>query len=207
MWLDFALQHYSLLNQSRGDVIPNDVKYPINKLCKAKYGVGQDHLFAEDVLKIIKDMREQSKHMDAGVSYDSGRRYQMRHDYGYQCRRYGYGQHCKAASSGNTKYNKQTFNKFHRKNKPHKSGEQVCTKYECPELEIDSAHNVNSLLCLKNTLENCTGGKLSDNVNEWMNLTSVKWILETIHGYAIKFDKIPMYAECEQPKPIRMSKK
>ena len=44
---------------------------------------------------------------------------------------------------------------------------------------------------LKNTTINFTAGKTRKYLNEWKNLTTDKWILETIQGYYVELNELP----------------
>ena len=49
----------SLLSQARKDIIRNDMGYPISKLCNWKYKVGGDQLFEDDLMKKLRELKEQ----------------------------------------------------------------------------------------------------------------------------------------------------
>ena len=211
MRLGFAA--FSLMNQSRRDVIRNDMKYPINKLCHWKYPVGQEHLFGEDVLKMVKEMKEQSKHMRfaGGFSgHSHGYRSPRKPDYTqYHRSRPSFGHHhYKARHQGfvRRKFGGGGFKKF-KKNRPRDQGKptEVC-QLDKP-ISVKRSNNEDNLVSkLKNTPDNFSGGKLSTHIDAWMELTSDKWILDTIRGYTIEFDCMPQQTEHERPNPVRMSK-
>ena len=53
---------FSLLSQTRKDIIRNDMSYPISKLCNWKCKVGVENLFEDDLMKKQKELKEQNMH-------------------------------------------------------------------------------------------------------------------------------------------------
>ena len=53
---------FSLLSQTCKDIIRNDMGYPISKLCNWKYKVGVENLFEDDLMKKLKELKEQNMH-------------------------------------------------------------------------------------------------------------------------------------------------
>ena len=53
---------FSLLSQTRKDLVRNELGYPMSKLCNWMYKVGADQLFEDDLLKKLRELKEQGHH-------------------------------------------------------------------------------------------------------------------------------------------------
>ena len=190
---------FSMLSQTRKEVMRNDMKYPFGKLCTWQSNVGVDKLFGDDVLKQLKDVRETAR--------------QLGEAYGKPGHGYGGGFSYKKKSYGGNggKFRKRQHSNRGKGYKGHKGGKdkgepEVCQvkmtpvakpsqKFKTNQIEIGEtgqATSSNTQMNLNNNAANFKAGKLSDNYSEWQKLTSDKWILNVIRGYCIEFSDIPM---------------
>ena len=197
---------FSLLNQTRKDVIRNDLGYPTSKICSWKYKVGECELFEDDVTKKLKELKDQNKQFRANSnsrpSTSRGYNYSRRNDRDYY------------------KLNKKSYKNFKPRNgkKFHKKKNQRDCEYV--SVHANQSNTVNQMsyvddpcqaddkndefkLDLTNTPQNFHGGKLADNYDQWLTLTSDKWILDTIKGYEIEFTDSPFQENI--PMPLRLS--
>jgi hypothetical protein len=58
-------------------------------------------------------------------------------------------------------------------------------------------------LKLVNNKENVHGGKIASSINQWIEITSDKYILDIVRGYSIQFADIPHQQKI--PKPLQFS--
>jgi hypothetical protein len=54
-----------------------------------------------------------------------------------------------------------------------------------------------------NNKENVHGGKIASSINQWIEITSDKYILDIVRGYSIQFVDIPHQQQI--PKPLQFS--
>ena len=199
-----------LSSQARKDIIRNDMGYPISKLCNWKYKVGGDQLFEDDLMKKLRELKEQHtqfKNPWPGPSSSRFGGHRSDRDY-YRA----------IQSKPFKRYNKKKNNLFNKSTKFPKK-KRDC-EYDVSETQNvanvtlvtdshedihDSSHTMSSCeYDLHNTSKNFKGGKLSDNYDKWLQITSDKWILDAIEWYAIEFSESP----CQNhiPPPLRLSK-
>ena len=191
---------FSFLSQGRRGVVQNDIDYPLSKLCTWKHEIGTEQLFEDDIVKRLREVREQNKQFNSlsgRGSYGGG--FSSGHG-GTYCNGYGGGSRFKKF-----KMNKKSYGRFKNKStkysdrskKNNKGKTEVCLDaiIEC-NLDTHSAPQ----FPLSNTPEILMDGKLADHIDEWQKLTSDRWILDIINGYTVEFDDIP----CQDKRPHEM---
>ena len=196
---------FSLLNQTRKDVIRNDLGYPTSKICSWKYKVGQTELFEDDITKKLKELKEQNRQFRTSTNSRpstsrGGFNYSRRNDRDYY----------KMNRKSHKNFKPRSGKKFHKK-KNQRDCEYVSQSNNVRQMQhVDEKDcqtddkNVVFKLDLNNTPKNFQGGKLAGNYENWLQITSDKWILDTIRGYEIEFNETP-YQE-NIPAPLRLNK-